>query len=126
MEMVKNAINWFEIPVADYSRAKKFYSTILDYEMPDMEMEGVKMGILPHEQGEGVGGAICCGEGYEPTQKGAKYYLNAGNDLNTILGRVANAGGQIILDKTPIGDNMGYFAFFLDSEGNQVGLHSTN
>ncbi len=38
MEMQKNAINWVEIPVSDFSRAKKFYSIIYDYEMPEMMM----------------------------------------------------------------------------------------
>ncbi|WP_395094316.1 nitrilase-related carbon-nitrogen hydrolase [Armatimonas sp.] len=34
MEMVTHAINWFEIPVSDFERAKAFYSAIFAYEMP--------------------------------------------------------------------------------------------
>ena len=57
MEMTKNAISWFEIPVQDFERAKTFYSAIFDYEMPEMPMEGFRMGILPHDRdGGGVGG----------------------------------------------------------------------
>lgn len=33
-----NAINWFEIPVTDFTRAKQFYETILSAEMQGMEM----------------------------------------------------------------------------------------
>lgn len=33
MEMLDNAINWVEIPVRNFDRAKKFYSAIYDYEM---------------------------------------------------------------------------------------------
>ena len=36
-----NAINWFEIPVTDFDRAKKFYETIFDYQIPE-SMAGMK------------------------------------------------------------------------------------
>lgn len=124
MEVPTNAVNWFEIPVSDFARAKKFYSTIFGYEMPEMEMDSVRMGILPYQQGQGVGGAICFGEGYEPTEKGAKVYLNGGDDLTTVLNRVEAAGGKVELGKTAIQDDMGYFAIFYDTEGNWIGLHS--
>ena len=127
MEMTKNAISWFEIPVADFERAKKFYQTIFDYEMPEMSMEAVRMGILLHDRdGGGIGGAICHGEGYVPAGgNGPKVYLDGGEDLNTVLHRVSSAGGQVILSKTPIGEDMGQFAFFGDTEGNVVGLYSS-
>ena len=128
MEAVKNAVNWFEIPVTDFARAKRFYEAIFDFEMPEMEMEGVKMGILLYDQpGNGVGGAICQGEWYTPAgNNGTKVYLNGGDDLHTVLNRVERAGGQVIMPKTPIGQDMGYMAFFHDTEGNMVGLHSMN
>ncbi len=120
-----NAINWFEIPVADFARAKKFYTAIYEYEMEEMDMQGTKMGMLPYKPGEGgIGGAICYGEGYEPTSKGAKVYLNGGQDLGGVLERVEGAGGQVILPKTKITDEIGYFAIFADTEGNQISLHS--
>ncbi|MFN7116793.1 MAG: VOC family protein [Saprospiraceae bacterium] len=123
MEMLTNAVNWFEIPVTDFARAKQFYSTIYDYEMPEYEMGPIKMGILLYEQSQGVGGAICYGEGYEPSDKGTKVYLNGGSDLNVVLSRVPGAGGSIIMEKTSIGEN-GYMALFHDTEGNLVALHS--
>jgi predicted enzyme related to lactoylglutathione lyase len=125
METMKNALSWFEIPVLDFGRAKSFYQAIFTYEMPEMDMGPVKMGILLHDQQNGVGGAICFGDGYEPAgAKGPKAYLNGGNDLNTVLDRVTAAGGSIVLPKTEIAPDMGYFAFFTDTEGNVVGLHS--
>ncbi len=33
---MKNAINWFEIPVKDFSRAQKFYETVLDTKIEEM------------------------------------------------------------------------------------------
>ena len=128
METTKNAIAWFEIPVSDFERAKKFYETIFDFEMPEMDMTGIRMGILLHNREEGgIGGAICHGDGYVPAgASGPKVYLDCGNDLNTVLGRIPGAGGQVVFPKTEIGPDMGQFAFFTDTEGNVVGLYSTN
>ena len=126
MEMLHNAVNWVEIPVTDFQRAKKFYSTIYDYDMPEMEMGPVKMGILLHNRDKGgIGGAIVAGEGYVPSKTGTKVYLNGGNDLNTVLDRVPRAGGQVIVPKTAVG-MMGHIAIFEDTEGNFISIHSVN
>lgn len=119
-----NAINWFEIPVSDFARAQQFYSAIYNYEMPKMEMGNVTMGSFPYNESTGVGGAICYGEGYEPSSNGAKVYLNGGKDLAVVLERIEGAGGQVIMGKTKISDEIGYFAIFADTEGNQLSLHS--
>lgn len=125
MELVKDAVSWFEIPVSDFERAKTFYQKIFDFEMPTEDMGPIRMGILPHSRDEGgVGGAICYGEGYVPTVTGTKVYLNAGADLNVVLDRIGSAGGTVIVPKTEIAPGMGNFAFFNDSEGNMVGLYS--
>jgi predicted enzyme related to lactoylglutathione lyase len=126
METFKNAVSWFEIPVANFERAKTFYQKIFDFEMPEMDMSGIRMGILLHDRdGGGVGGAICFGEGYKPAgADGPKIYLTASPDLNAVLNRVEAAGGKVILPKTEIAPDMGHFAFFSDSEGNVVGLYS--
>ncbi len=41
-----------------------------------------------------------------------------------MLARVEKAGGSVLEPKTDIGDGMGFFAIFLDTEGNKVGFHS--
>jgi len=125
MEMVKDAINWFEIPVADFERGKKFYESIFDFEMPVMEMGPNMMGfLLCDAKAGGVGGAIVRGEGCTPSQQGSLVYLNGGSDLSIVLGRVEPAGGKVVLPKTLINEEIGYFAIFTDSEGNRVALHS--
>lgn len=126
MEQFKNAISWFEIPVQDFTRAKRFYEIIFEYEMPVMEIGNVIMGMLLHDRdAHGVGGAICIGEGYQAAgSNGVRVYLNAGQDLHTVLDRVPAAGGIITLPKTEIAPGMGYFAFFDDPEGNNIGLYS--
>lgn len=120
-----NAVNWFEIPVSDFERAKKFYSSIFDYEMFEINMQNLLMGFLPY-QGEGVSGAIVKGEGYEPSENGVIVYLNGGDDLQAVLDRIENAGGKILTPKMRVTDDIGHIALFLDSEGNRLGLHSRN
>jgi predicted enzyme related to lactoylglutathione lyase len=116
-----DALNWFEIPASDIERAKKFYNRIFEIELIPMEMGGGSMGMFPAE--DGVGGAVVQGEGYQPSAEGSIVYLNGGEDLNNVLNRVETAGGQVVLPKTSIGEN-GFMAYFIDSEGNRVGLHS--
>lgn len=124
MEMLTHAIGWFEIPVSDFDRAKKFYSAIYDYDMPEMQMGPNRMGFLLSDQQAGVGGAIVQGEGYTPSHHGPKVYLNGGSDLNVVLNRVEAAGGKVILPKTMITEEYGFFAIFEDSEKNLMHLHS--
>lgn len=117
-----NALNWFEIPASDIKRAINFYNAILDTELESMEMsEDFPMGMFPSE--DGVSGAVISGEGYTPSAEGSLVYLNGGDDLNDVLNRVEAAGGQVVSAKMDIGEN-GFVAFFMDTEGNRVGLHS--
>lgn len=119
---MQNAVNWFDIPVSDMARAKAFYSKVLDGELQaEFMMADGLMSILPHQ--DGVGGALVQSESMIPSQTGSLIYLNGGDDLSIPLNRVESAGGQVLMDKMSIGEN-GFIAFFLDTEGNKVGLHS--
>ena len=120
-----NAINWFEIPASNFARATKFYSEVLNAELPEQEIMGSQMAFLPAEQGA-VGGAVCAGEMYKPSSDGSIIYLNGGDDLNTPLGRVEAAGGKVTMPKTQISEEVGYIAMFIDCEGNRVAFHSPN
>jgi uncharacterized protein len=120
-----NAINWFEIPVTDFDRAKKFYETIFDYQIPDSMAGTKRMGFFLYDFKSGkIGGAIIHGDGYAPSQEGSLIYLNAEPDLQIILNRVENAGGKIVQQKKQITPEVGHTAIFIDSEGNRVALHS--
>jgi predicted enzyme related to lactoylglutathione lyase len=122
---VENALTWFEIPAVDFARAEKFYNTIFDTELVPMKgikHLGLQMSLFPHGE-NAVGGGVIKGAGYVPSAEGTVVYLNGGDDLNVVLNRVEAAGGQVLLPKTSIGKN-GYMAFFLDTEGNKVGLNS--
>ena len=119
-----NAINWFEIPVTDIERASNFYSQVLDAELQKQEVMGTQMAFLPMGGQDGVGGALCQSEMHKPSQEGAVVYLNGGTDLSNPLSRVENAGGKVVMPKTKISDEIGYMAFFTDTEGNKLAFHS--
>ncbi|MDC8004815.1 VOC family protein [Aureisphaera galaxeae] len=123
---MKNAINWFEIPVSDYERAKKFYSAVLGEEITDhhMEEQNVKYGIFHYDmESNKVGGAILQMEGMNPSADGSTVYLNGGDDLSIPLSKVESAGGKVVMPKTDIKEN-GFIAQFIDTEGNRVAFHS--
>lgn len=123
---MKNAINWFEIPVNNYERAKKFYSEIMGVEIMDHDMgdKNMKYGIFPYDmENRGIGGAIVQMEEMKPSMDGSTVYLNGGDDLSVSLAKVEAAGGKIFMPKTGIGEN-GFIAQFTDTEGNRVALHS--
>jgi uncharacterized protein len=122
---MKNGINWFEIPVTDFNRAKTFYENILGCEIPVQDMKEMKMGMLPADEG-GIGGALVKSQWHQPANGGTTVYLNGNPDISHILTKVEGAGGKIMMPKTDIGNNMGAYAVISDSEGNMVGLHSNN
>ncbi|UNZ00346.1 VOC family protein [Zhouia spongiae] len=118
-------ISIFEIPATDISRAINFYKEILGVDIEKLEFPEMEMGLFPY-QDQMVTGVIMKGEGYEPSANGVTIYLNGGDNLQTILDKVENNGGKIIIPKTPHADEIGFFAIFHDSEGNKIGLHSPN
>ena len=115
----------FEIPATDIDRAINFYQAVMDISIEPMAFDGIEMGLFPFEN-QMVTGVIMKGEGMEPSPSGVTVYLNAGDDLQPMLDRVAANGGQVLVPKTPHADEVGFFAIFLDSEGNKLGLHSPN
>jgi predicted enzyme related to lactoylglutathione lyase len=80
------------------------------------------MAMFPADKG--IGGAVVMGQGSVPSETGSLIYLNAGRDLQVVLDRVPEAGGRIIMGKTFISEDSGYFALFIDTEGNKLALHS--
>jgi len=125
VENMKSYISMFEIPATDISRAINFYQALLDIKIEKMDVEGMQMGILPYE-GQMVHGVIIQEDSNKPSSDGVTVYLNAGENLQIVLDRVEKNGGQIIVPKTAHADDSGYFAIFLDSEGNKMALNSPN
>jgi len=122
---MKNLINWFEIPVTGFDRAKRFYERLLETEITEADIPSPRMGFLgnPGDQ-EHVSGAIVQHEWYTPAESGVLVYLNAGDDLEPWLVRAEAAGGSVLIPKRQISPEQGYMAVIRDSEGNRIALHS--
>src|SRR5690349_15494796 len=122
----KNAISWFEIPATDLARAQKFYETIFGITMIPMDMPNMKMRMFPLEDMMGVGGAIVDSGGFHKPSAtdGPLIYLNGNPDVQKVLDKVEKAGGSIAVPKTEISPDYGFFAVFIDTEGNRIGLHN--
>ena len=121
---LRHYISWFEIPALNLDKAVAFYNFIYGIEMEATKSNGYSMAFFPADNG--IGGAIVEGEGSMPGEAGPLIYLNAGNDLAPVLGRIEEAGGHVIMGKTLISKEAGYFALFIDTEGNKLALHSKN
>ncbi len=122
--MNNNIATWFELPVSDMPRAKAFYRNVLRAEFTDEEMNDMQMAIFTAEP-DAVSGMLILGEPYRPSETGAVVYFNGGDDLSIPLALAEQHGGSVIVPKTAIHDGeCGYFALFVDSEGNRVGLYS--
>jgi predicted enzyme related to lactoylglutathione lyase len=118
-----HALSWFEIPVQDLARARRFYGSLLQAELRQETVGDADIAILPHAA-DGVGGALAHGARFVPGKEGTLVYLDAGEDLDGALGRVAAGGGKVLMGRLQLSDTIGSIAFFEDTEGNRVGLHS--
>lgn len=123
-KMLKDYVSWFEIPAVNFQQAVDFYNHIYSIDMEKNFNGNYAMAFFPAKNG--IGGAIVAGPGSTPSDTGTLIYLNAGKDLNPILKKVEEAGGRIVMTKTLINEESGYFAIFIDSEGNKLALHSNN
>ena len=112
-------VNWFEIPVTDLDRAVGFYSTVLEREFGEIDGPNGPMKVF--NSPEGSAGTLTVAES-EPAAGGVVIYLNC-PDIDSALGRVAAAGGEVLQPRTPIGP-FGFIGKFQDTEGNAVALHT--
>jgi predicted enzyme related to lactoylglutathione lyase len=112
-----------EIPTVDLARAVRFYKSVLETTIETVDMGSSHMGILPCTEGA-VSVVLVHGDGYAPSASGTTAYLEAGDDLQPVLDRVVANGGEVLVPKSEVSPEMGFFAMFVDSEGNRVGLHS--
>ncbi|MDT0554725.1 VOC family protein [Patiriisocius hiemis] len=122
--MEYNMVAWFEIPVTDMDRAKKFYETVFNITIQVMDFKGILMGWFPFaEEKAGAAGTLIKQESYIPSEEGVLIYFGSNNVQNE-LDKIKAAGGKIYQEKTLISEEHGYMAAFIDTEGNRVALYS--
>ena len=123
-----NIITWFEIPVLDTTRAKRFYETILDVEMISRKDGNEEAVFFPYNPdviqatSGRITGVLSKTSRNSPSGNGTLVYINASPNIQTVLDKVEQAGGKIIVPGTKM--QAGFIAVIIDSEGNRIGLHS--
>lgn len=120
-----NKVVHFEIPVDDLGRAKKFYS-IFDWELQDIPGDmkyttvttvPVDEKYMPKEVG-GINGGMFKRKKDGPT--GPVVTINV-DSIVEFAKKIKASGGKMTMGKTEI-PQMGFYAYFTDTEGNVVGL----
>lgn len=123
--MQTHAVGWFEIATSDIGRAQKFYETTMDLKLQPQEMDGFKMAWFPsHGEAYGSCGALVNGDGYKPSTEGTVVYFMTEN-IAKFMEKVEANGGKKLSETMDIGEH-GFCAFFMDTEGNKLGIHSRN
>jgi predicted enzyme related to lactoylglutathione lyase len=123
--MEHNMVGWFEIPVEDMERARKFYEEVFDISISVHDLGGIIMGWFPGFPGKtGSSGSLVKHEMYIPSDTAGPLLYFSCKDLATELAKVTNAGGTIIQQKKEIGGGHGFMALLTDTEGNRIALHS--
>lgn len=122
---MKNAISWFEITSTQLNRAQAFYEAVLGGKMRRESMGPSELAVFPYDAAsDGVGGALMAGPSATAPGGGTLAYLDASPSLDAALARVVAAGGAIALPRQALPPGMGFFAHFIDLDGNRVGLHA--
>ena len=116
-----SAMVWADIPVTDMQRAMKFYGKVLQVELMQ-PFPGQPVAVPPQDMGP-VAFDLTMGEGLKPSStEGTRIYLSALGDIHGMAKRVEEAGGQIVMPPTDMGEMVGLICFFIDSEGNRIGI----
>ena len=120
---MKKIFNYIAIPCVDYERALTFYSAITDGRLK--ENPGVPFPMAYFTDADGNhSGHIFQHPNFKPSADGPIVYLELADDLNDTLAKIVEAGGNIVMPKTLITQERGYWALFIDTEGNRLALHS--
>ncbi len=116
--MSKHTIIHVEFSTSDREASGKFYSELFGWKVQQIP----EMNYATFDTGEGVGG------GLNPVQEGypagtVAVYVQS-DDIEATLEKAEALGGKTIVPKSEI-PGVGWFAFFADPTGNQIGLLTT-
>ncbi len=116
----------FELPYDDRERASAFYGELFGWDLqsyPGMDYTMVSTGPTG-EQGPTEPGFINGGMGPRASAGEAPRVVIDVDDIDSTLTAIQEKGGSVALPKQAVGE-MGYTAYFTDTEGNVVGLWQT-
>lgn len=123
---MSNRIVHFEIPVDDQDRANAFYEGAFGWEIttiPEVGYTSVATGPAD-EQGPTESGYINGGMFQREESLNTPLLTVDVIDIDAALSTIGKLGGTTVREKFAVGD-IGFAAYFTDTEGNVVGLWET-
>lgn len=116
----------FEIPSDDRERVKKFYSSVFGWELNDMPFgdESYTIAITSpldenymHKEKGTINGGI-----FKRSDKVSTPIITINvSSIDEYIPKIEAAGGKLMVPKGEVPD-MGFYAYFKDSEGNLMGI----
>ena len=120
-----DSIVHFEIPAKDVKRASTFYTKAFGWQISQFpNFEYWSLVTTPSDQNGSPSspGAINGGMGKKGEMAPSAVTVTISvKDIDAALANVKKLGGKVTGEKTPVGD-MGFSAYFQDTEGNNIGL----
>ena len=117
----------FEIPADDVERASSFYAAAFDWKLQSMPGMGYTLVTTTATDDQGMPaepGAINGGMFTRQADIATPVITVDVADMDAALAKVEELGGQVVRGKEPVGE-MGFAAYFTDTEGNLMGLWQT-
>jgi len=123
----ENPVVWFEIYTNDLLRAKKFYETVLQVQLSELENptnDKLQMFAFPNnmESKNKTSGALVKMDGFAAGNNSTIVYFES-EDCGIEESRIEDAGGRINRTKMSLGE-YGFMVLASDTEGNMFGIHS--
>jgi predicted enzyme related to lactoylglutathione lyase len=122
-----NTVVWFELPVSDLARSRRFYEEVFQIRMAtDERFPGLAM--FPKRQASSITGALL--EIHEPgltgkaSTDGTVIYLSCDGELDAVVARARAAGAQLLEEVAQLPAGIGWTAQLRNLDGNRVGLHA--
>ena len=115
--------SYVALPALDFERAFAFYDAITGGLVRRNPNVPFPMAYFHEPDGRDVGHLFQLPP-FKPSPDGAIVYMELADDLNETLRKVEAAGGTVTMPKTAIAPNRGFWALFVDTEGNRLALHS--
>ena len=120
-----DSIVHFEIPAKNVKRASTFYTKAFGWQITQFPgFEYWSLGTTPSDKNgtPTSPGAINGGMGKKGVMAPSAVTVTISvTDIDAALATVKKLGGKVTGKKTPVGD-MGFSAYFEDTEGNNIGL----
>jgi predicted enzyme related to lactoylglutathione lyase/uncharacterized protein YndB with AHSA1/START domain len=111
-----------EIPCKDMQRVMRFYGDVFGWTFKPWT-DYYTLFNTRSKPGSLTGGFWLNDKDELPRDRFITLYIHV-DDIGEYLERIKASGGEIVKEKTLAFEAVGYYAFFRDSEGNQMGLNS--